>query len=535
MNFIYDFAKQDAEDQLPLDASGVIADTTQRRSLWHSILLVGLALVMLQTVMRSIVGNLLLPLTAVIAYPFFYPNDYRSKKPSRNRAWDYLRLLGIAADQFAWQRFVSFCCVFCAIPLVLLGPKDRYLPLRIPLSVFATTFLALLYLDMLPSQALHGLAFVGPRLAQASSDFSIVHFLSDSLSHVHPLGCRVVLGVAAIIGLVLIHGLFLTAPSLVLATVSIWMAWPFARRMKLDLDVAPNCTHLSDLHFTKVGENPIEESDVTGDQLAQAVRDAVSDGAEALVISGDITDSGGREEWLAFLQAVASAREKPRVPIILAPGNHDLFPYMRSFRPPCSSIPMSSRLVRLRKIRYLAAVQRLCPEMQVQVDGRERSLDEHLASQAPLLEACARNDAADLNEIDALWDSCFPMYCVIGLHAYVCMDTNRPASNVATSAFGRLPRSQARRVRELLDRLYDRPYLKVVLVGHHHMFTPFASRRNWRTKYLEIVSGRSVFSQATYCADYYLHGHRHVPFGFRMDRLKVVSAPSPRFPKHAST
>ncbi|GAB3758702.1 hypothetical protein GCM10028796_04770 [Ramlibacter monticola] len=532
---IYDFNEEDAEDRWIRDAKGVIADTRQRRGIWYSAVLAIVALAGMQIVAKSVVGDALLLVAAVALYPFLYRGDVQAEGNSTGWIRRYGSLLRRAADQLVWQRFLSFCCVPSAFALVWFGPKRRYLPLQVPVTAFAATFVALLCLDMLSTDTVVGLPLVGPQLSELSHTLSVGPFLSRWLMGVDALASRVLWGIVGIVTLLLLHLVILTFAACLGAVAATLVASPFARRIEHEGGADPGCDHASDLHFTKAGEAPIEASSITNAQLGEKLRSAAGAEARALVISGDITDSGGREEWLSFFHALESDECMRGVPIILAPGNHDLFPYMRSYVPRFASIPLSSAVVRLRKIRFLAAVLRVCPEMHVLANGREKSLRDHLHAHVHMIQKCAEDGNEDLNALDELWDACFPMHCVVGVHAYVCLDTNRPTSNVTTSAFGHLARAQANRLELLLTRLRGRPGLTVVIVGHHHMFTPFTSRlRGWRIKHLEIVSGRHAFRSASCSADYYLHGHRHLPFGFRINRLRVISAASLRFPEQTS-
>jgi 3',5'-cyclic AMP phosphodiesterase CpdA len=78
--------------------------------------------------------------------------------------------------------------------------------------------------------------------------------------------------------------------------------------------------HLSDTHVAAPG-SPIDVKYATGDALARAVAhaNALVPAPEAVLVTGDLTEEGSREEFRRLRGILAGLR----APVYLIPGNHD--------------------------------------------------------------------------------------------------------------------------------------------------------------------------------------------------------------------
>jgi len=87
--------------------------------------------------------------------------------------------------------------------------------------------------------------------------------------------------------------------------------------------------HLSDTHLTSAGVkyNQVLDSDAALHRTIDVLRDAVANGRRlnAVVISGDLTDSGDPDAYRRLATAVAGIDPGPDAPVpVFATGNHDL-------------------------------------------------------------------------------------------------------------------------------------------------------------------------------------------------------------------
>lgn len=418
-----------------------------------------------------------------------------------------------ALGLFLVRPLVSLGAAVSALLLLGLGSRMRLQPLRMPVRVFCWSFVAFFSIDILFAWPLGAATFVE---LSAWNPFHAT-LVGWVLGLLPILVAWIALHVGAIIGL----------STIVTASEILLERW-FRPRISSSTTHSP-CVHLSDLHITVEGSPPIEDHGVSVKDLLTVLRSEVAAAEGPIAITGDITDAGTREEWRLALSAIQAglADNGKAVPVLLVPGNHDLFPYMQEFCPKRSAIGLGSPLVPMRKLRFLEAAARLCPKLSL-ADEAETLLVDVLSANATALKGFATGENRLKNVVDDLWDSCFPLHCVIGLQAFIILDTNRPAMSFVTAAFGEVAESAWQRLDTLFSRLRSRPGLQVVVLGHHHLYTPLEKRTLWLVKWLEIVSRRNLLHLLSREADFYLHGHRHVAFNFNVERLNIVSAPSLR-------
>jgi 3',5'-cyclic AMP phosphodiesterase CpdA len=83
-----------------------------------------------------------------------------------------------------------------------------------------------------------------------------------------------------------------------------------------------NILHLSDLHFTE-----LPQADVWYGQLVEDLRELECDHLQALVLSGDLTQSAAATEFEAaqrFITRVSREFSLSPAQVVMVPGNHDL-------------------------------------------------------------------------------------------------------------------------------------------------------------------------------------------------------------------
>jgi len=94
--------------------------------------------------------------------------------------------------------------------------------------------------------------------------------------------------------------------------------------MKQKLDTTPLASHITDVHITAAGNVATLEGDRSGhDCLERWLMSLKQIKPEYLIISGDITDTGSKDEWKRFEDTIEKLIP-PDSTLILAPGNHDL-------------------------------------------------------------------------------------------------------------------------------------------------------------------------------------------------------------------
>lgn len=419
---------------------------------------------------------------------------------------------------FLVRPLVSLGAAVSAMLLLGLGSRTRLQPLRLPVRAFCWSFMVFLAIDILVAWPL---GTGTPVEALAWNPFRAT-FVGRLLGLLPILAIWTALHVGSIVGL----------STIVTGAMILLERW--LRPRISGTSIHSPCVHLSDLHVTTQGSPPIQDHGLSAEDLLATLHREVATASGPIALTGDITDAGTREEWRIALATIEAARgaNAPAVPVLLVPGNHDLFPYMQEFGPTRSALGLGTRLVSLRKLRFLEATARLCPQLRM-ADDAETPLVDKLLANATALRAFVSGEDGLKKVVDDLWDSCFPLHCVVGLQAFIILDTNRPAMSFITAAFGEVTTPVWRRLDKLLLRLTSRPRLQVVVLGHHHLYTPLERRTLWLAKWLEIVSRRNLLKLLSREADFYLHGHRHVAFKFKVERLNIVSAPSLRAPASA--
>ncbi len=305
--------------------------------------------------------------------------------------------------------------------------------------------------------------------------------------------------------------------------------------------------HLSDLHIVGERYGLGLESGRAGPCGNERVEEVLShleridarDRLDAIVISGDLTDTGRSGEWAELIDAFD---RHPRLAerMLLIPGNHDLNIADRG-NPARIDLPTSPNR-RLRQMRALSLASAVQGRRAHLVNLDTRTLGPTLAEAvAPYEDRIASfTDAARprlSNWWLEFWGRAFPMVVPPdgddGL-GFILLNSNADTHFSFSNALGMVSHDQADAI-EIVATLYPRASWVITL--HHHLLEyPWRgdnlSERvgtalingNWFVRRLVRLSGRAVI----------LHGHRHVDWIGECANLLIVSAPSPVMDPHPS-
>jgi predicted phosphodiesterase len=311
--------------------------------------------------------------------------------------------------------------------------------------------------------------------------------------------------------------------------------------------------HWTDLHLTcGPGAARVEGGSGGNEALRQLLaqyHQELCKKTDAILVTGDITDTGAEEEWQAFLHAIPGDLF-PK--LVLVPGNHELnIPAQTSgtwagklradllaYRP--------NRVVRL--LRCLLALERvqgqraflLDPQMPTRLLSLSAYMGElklevqrHVSS----LEKLGRPlgwDAVDAADVvrgrEYVLDQAFPMAVQVeGTElVFIVLNSNDRSINLATNAFGYVKEAQLRRLPQLIDCLGSQPY---VVAMHHHLGIPFCES----TVYAALAERAMTIINATYLVEFLkmrrptvlFNGHRHIRYVAQVgDTIQVIAGPS---------
>lgn len=90
--------------------------------------------------------------------------------------------------------------------------------------------------------------------------------------------------------------------------------------------------HVSDVHFGRIADSHIVDV---------LVREINTENVDAVVVSGDLTQRARRKEY----RAAANMLEAFRAPVLVVPGNHDVYPYWRPVKRMFSSVGRYKRFI----------------------------------------------------------------------------------------------------------------------------------------------------------------------------------------------
>jgi hypothetical protein len=253
-----------------------------------------------------------------------------------------------------------------------------------------------------------------------------------------------------------------------------------------------------------------------------------------ILITGDITDAGRNEEFIAFEEALAR-HPALRDRILIIPGNHDVNIVDRA-NPARLELPTAPG-GSVRRLRMLAAMARLQGDRVHVVDRAARALGATLngwlaaEGRAPLLARFMdRGGIGDGQRAMAIWDAAFPMIVppreADGL-GVILLDSNGRTHFSFTNALGIVDAAQLRAAERAMRAL---PAARWLVCVHHHLVeyprpgAKLADRigtalvnGHWVVQRLRRFRARIVV----------LHGHRHYDWMGSCGGLRIVSAPSP--------
>lgn len=198
--------------------------------------------------------------------------------------------------------------------------------------------------------------------------------------------------------------------------------------------------HLSDLHYHKR-----EEDNVRADAAVAAAQEVYCEG-DVVVVSGDVTDDGGPEQYARALAALRPLRAL--APLVVVPGNHD-YGFLGN---------LYSRKAHARFTAFARALG---------VDYAEIAL---------------QPTAEDPGLVVVTVDSC--------IRSFSPFDFAR----------GRVGFWQRRRLRKRLDVIRARGWRSVVVLHHHPFYRNWTMRLEDAAAFLNVVDGR---------ADLVCFGHTH--------------------------
>ncbi|CAB3780307.1 metallophosphoesterase family protein [Paraburkholderia fynbosensis] len=131
--------------------------------------------------------------------------------------------------------------------------------------------------------------------------------------------------------------------------------------------------HASDLHITDSGDVPLTEGSLRiSDDLVSSVLSALardSQDCAAVLLTGDITDSGSSGSWTRFLDACPVDLKNK---MIFVPGNHDLNLQQGKF--PTRAERLDSFGRRMRQIRAMCSMAEVMGERAYLIDRQTRRL-----------------------------------------------------------------------------------------------------------------------------------------------------------------
>jgi hypothetical protein len=278
--------------------------------------------------------------------------------------------------------------------------------------------------------------------------------------------------------------------------------------------------------------------------------------SDAILISGDLTDTGAAAEWRGFFDAfkgIETLLEKA----VIVPGNHDVNTCGISF---ADDLDMRRRNTNL--IRFLAAVDRiqgdrtylvhnndriLFRQWDCQYTGRFRRFIKNSPTRTyrtqPIVidgnvtytvsETTSPKDQALLKLPSEAWAKAFPMLVSVPNSAvgFLVLDSNMPSSNPITNAFGELSAAQLASISEIL-RSTQKP---VILCVHHHLCDPTGNElKGWKwsaraaDRGLTMLNAGDLFMELPEEVRYVaFNGHRHLGYSRLIEkRVSVVSGPS---------
>ncbi|HEX8605462.1 MAG TPA: metallophosphoesterase, partial [Pseudoduganella sp.] len=297
--------------------------------------------------------------------------------------------------------------------------------------------------------------------------------------------------------------------------------------------------HASDLHISEDDDIPITEGGLAflkpeiQAMLNAITRDAHS--CDAVLLTGDITDTGAANAWLRFLDNCPPDLQSK---VLLVPGNHDLNFQDSLLAAQAERAGGAGR--RRRQIRMIAAMCELMQERPLLLDratDRIIPLKRYVERQFRKYPSASSAAAMPPKMIENLWRSLFPMVVPVGSErdgkrlGVILLDSVKPNSIGLTNAIGTLTPGTNEACRTLINRLAD-TCDSFVFALHHHVAMPLGGRARDRVQNPGLVlENAGVLIETLRMRGeptIVFHGHRHKTYtGTATDSdVAIIASPS---------
>jgi predicted phosphodiesterase len=262
--------------------------------------------------------------------------------------------------------------------------------------------------------------------------------------------------------------------------------------------------HLSDLHIAPIRARLADETRrflkrPIGNNLEWTeliLADAARHGVDHVVITGDLSQSGRKQQFACVREVLKDYDDPQRLSIV--PGNHDV------------------------SYRDFITKGRAKPDHPAKLTGFLKAFSHVIPAQLP-------------PEIGLTKDGVFPSVKFIGEGGSVALigiDTTRGFSThmPGLNSLGIVSRSQFAALREILESKALESRTKIVLMHHHPMIIPYY---NWFDNLKSLMRSKQLLDLLyDRHVDLILHGHKHHPFcwqshTFDDHNLSVICAGPP--------
>jgi 3',5'-cyclic AMP phosphodiesterase CpdA len=298
--------------------------------------------------------------------------------------------------------------------------------------------------------------------------------------------------------------------------------------------------HLSDLHMVGERYGYRMECGTEGPRSNRSIRQALrrlrtidrSTPIDRVLVTGDVTDTGTRAEWLEFLDLLRCYPDL-RSRVLFVPGNHDVNIVDRT-NTGRFDIPWSVSHA-LRRLRFVVALDTVQGDRVHLVDRTSGGIGPTLAEYlrdgerpARLRELATKGTWRGRWEIASVWEDLFPLVAppVDGGCGAILLDSNARSHFSATNAIGVISRSQLKRLRAVLNASPDRAW--IILLHHHVVEYPDSSVSLSDRIALSLMNGTDLlFAIARHSSRVVIfHGHRHRDWIGTSGGVVLCSAPS---------
>jgi len=299
--------------------------------------------------------------------------------------------------------------------------------------------------------------------------------------------------------------------------------------------------HLSDLHMVGERYGYRMECGTEGPRSNRSIRQALrrlrmidrSTPIDRVLVTGDVTDTGTRAEWLEFLDLLRCYPDL-RSRVLFVPGNHDVNIVDRT-NTGRFDIPWSVSHA-LRRLRFVVALDSVQGDRVHLVDRTSGRIGPTLAQYlrdgerpARLQELAKQGTWRGRWEIASVWEDLFPLVAPPvepGGCGAILLDSNARSHFSATNAIGVISRSQLKRLRAVLNASPDTAW--IILLHHHVVEYPDSSVNLSDRIALSLMNGPDLlFAVSRHSSRVVIfHGHRHRDWIGTSGGVVLCSAPS---------